>query len=144
MTMRQYQVPQFITVEDKVIGPFTIKEFLYLGGGAGLILIARLFFSGYFLYFIALIIGSIAAALAFLKINEQSFPKFLKNALFYALRPRLYIWKKSEGSAHAQRTESIPQHEVLVQNIPKLSQSKLSDLAWSLDLKEKGKENDNG
>jgi hypothetical protein len=31
----QFQVPQFLDVEDKIIGPFTIKQFLYLAGGAG-------------------------------------------------------------------------------------------------------------
>ena len=32
----QFQVPQFLDVEDKIIGPFTIKQFLYLAGGVGL------------------------------------------------------------------------------------------------------------
>jgi hypothetical protein len=32
----RYQVPQFIDVEDKVIGPLTIKQFIYLAGGAGM------------------------------------------------------------------------------------------------------------
>ncbi|GAH87221.1 unnamed protein product, partial [marine sediment metagenome] len=26
----QFQVPQYIDIEDKVIGPFTIKQFLYI------------------------------------------------------------------------------------------------------------------
>jgi len=26
----QYQVPQFIEVEDRIIGPLTLKQFLYL------------------------------------------------------------------------------------------------------------------
>ena len=32
----QFQVPQFIEIEDKIIGPFTVKQFIYLVGGAGM------------------------------------------------------------------------------------------------------------
>ena len=32
----QFKVPQFLDIEDKIFGPFTFKEFVYLAGGAGL------------------------------------------------------------------------------------------------------------
>ena len=32
----QFKVPQFLEIEDKIFGPFTFKEFVYLAGGAGL------------------------------------------------------------------------------------------------------------
>jgi len=35
----QYQVPQFIEIEDKIFGPLTLKQFLYLAGGGGLCLL---------------------------------------------------------------------------------------------------------
>ena len=31
----RFEVPQFIEVEDKIFGPFTWKQFIYLAGGAG-------------------------------------------------------------------------------------------------------------
>ena len=31
----QFQVPQFIEVEDKIFGPLTFKQFVYVAGGAG-------------------------------------------------------------------------------------------------------------
>jgi len=130
--MRQYQVPQFITVEDKVIGPFTIKQFIYLGGGGFLLVIARMFLTAVLFYPFALIIGSFAAALAFLKINEQPFPAVVKNALFYFMRPRLYVWKKTPAKPRETPAET---KEDAPKTIPKLSKSKLTDLAWSLDVK---------
>ncbi len=138
--MRQYQVPQFITVEDKVIGPFTIKQFFYLGAGAVLIFIASRFFTGFLFYLTALIIGSLAGSLAFLKLNEQPFPIILKSAALYLIRPRLYLWKKEPPSKKAKPEERLKKPEVLIKNIPKLSESKLNDLAWSLDIKEKTQE----
>ena len=35
-TTMMFSVPQFIDVEDKIIGPLTLKQFIYLAGGAGL------------------------------------------------------------------------------------------------------------
>ena len=40
----EYQVPQFIEVEDKIFGPFTLKQFIYVAGGVGLCAILVLYF----------------------------------------------------------------------------------------------------
>ena len=134
--MKQYQVPQFITVEDKVIGPFTIKQFLYLGGAGVILALSRLFLAPFFFFPAALIIGSFAAALAFLKINERPFPVVIRHAVAYFLRPRLYIWQKEAPSKHESKKTASTQ-EITVKAFPKLSESRLSDLAWNLDIKEK-------
>lgn len=131
-------MPQFITVEDKVIGPFTIKQFLYIAAGALLIIGARALIAPLLFWPLAVLIGALAASLAFLKINEQPFPVILKNAVFYLLRPRLYVWKKEVLKAPTKEAV-LRKEEPLVKKIPTLSESKLSDLAWSLDIKEKVK-----
>ena len=136
--MQQFQVPQFITIEDKVIGPFTIKQFLYLAAGGGLIAVTYYFFTSFIFVPVAIFAGALAGALAFLKINEQPFPLILKNALFYMARPRLFIWKQEARDTRASaRPEALAPTEAPISAIPKLSQSKLTDLAWSLDIKER-------
>ncbi|MBI2640946.1 MAG: PrgI family protein [Candidatus Sungbacteria bacterium] len=137
--MQQFQVPQFITVEDKVIGPFTIKQFLYIAAGALLILGARAFLQPFFFWPLGVLIGASAASLAFLKVNERPFPVILKNAVLYLLRPRLYVWKKESPLKESAKEQAPRKEEALVKKIPTLSESKLSDLAWSLDIKEKVK-----
>lgn len=137
--MRQFQVPQFITIEDKVIGPFTVKQFLYLAGGAGIIGLANYFFKLIIVIPIAILVGSLAGSLAFLKINEQPFPAMLKHALIYLMRPRLFLWKKDMGTKKSAPTEA-KRAETVVSSIPKLSQSKLNDLAWSLDISQRLRE----
>lgn len=136
--MRQFQVPQFITVEDKVIGPLTIKQFIYVGSGLLLIALANVFLQPFLFYPVAIILGAFAGALAFLKINQQPFPLVVKNALFYFLRPRVYVWKREIKKA--PRTAEIKKSETTIRSIPKLSESKLSDLSWSLDIKDRTKE----
>ena len=136
---QQFQVPQFITVEDKVIGPFTIKQFVFLGAGGLLIMLLRTIFEGFVLYVLSLIIASLAGSMAFLKINGQSLPLLVKNAFFFFINPRLYVWKQEQVKKKPTEKEK---EEVKVAALPKLSVSKLNDLAWSLD--QKNQENRSG
>jgi hypothetical protein len=134
--MRQYQVPQFITVEDKVLGPLTVKQAVYLGVGAVLIFFSCSIFNRFLCFSTALPIGALAVALSFFKINGLPFPIVLKNAFLYAIRPRRYIWKKTPAKkVSREEDEQKKKSEPLIRSMPKLSDSKLSDLAWSLDIK---------
>ncbi|MEK7541792.1 MAG: PrgI family protein [Patescibacteria group bacterium] len=137
--MKQFQVPQFITIEDKVIGPFTIKQFLYLAAGGGLILAAYAFLRTFLFFPTAALVGALAGSLAFLKVNEQPFPTILKNAIVYLIRPRLYLWRKEEAKPGTRR-EEIKKEEATIKAIPRMSESKLTDLAWSLDIEKKLRE----
>ena len=73
----EYQVPQFIEVEDKIFGPFTFRQFIYLAGGAGLctMLVLYLHFFGILL---SIPIAALSGALAFYKINNKSFIEILE------------------------------------------------------------------
>lgn len=132
--MRQYQVPQFITVEDKIIGPLTIKQAIYIAAGVALTLFARWLLAEFLFIPIALVIAAAAAALAFVKVNEQPLPWMVKNAIAYLLRPRIYIWRPGERKQAPRKTSPRVESE-RVRVIPRMSESKLSDLAWSLDIK---------
>ena len=132
--MRQYQVPQFIMVEDKIIGPLTMKQAIYIAAGVALILFARWILAQFLFVPIALVIAAAAAALAFVKVNEQPLPWIAKNAIAYLLRPHVYIWRPGERK-HASPKAAPRAESEGVRVIPRMSQSKLSDLAWSLDIK---------
>lgn len=131
--MQQFQVPQFIEVEDKIFGPLTTKQFFYLLGGGGLTFLIWFFVNNYFFTIIlAAPIIALAAALAFLKVNGRPFIDLVSNFFTYVLKPRLYLWQKSkEPNLTADELEK-PARTGLI--IPKANQNKLSDLAWSLDV----------
>lgn len=137
--MRQFQVPQFITIEDKVIGPLTVRQSLYVGAGVFIIILARIFFEPFLFWPIAVFIGACTGALAFLSIGGQPFPLILKNAALYFIKPHLFVWKKEEPKKQREREDlqKKKQQDILIKSIPKISKSKLSDLSWSLDIKEK-------
>ena len=132
----RFQVPQFIDVEDKILGQLTIKQFVYLAGGAGMAYIVFTIVHSILPTFISIFfvipIVALALALAFYKVNKKPFVFFLENALRYFIGSKLYIWKKQEKKIiPKQKTE-----EDSLLYVPKLSDSKLKDLTWSLDVKE--------
>jgi len=131
----RYQVPQFIEVEDKIFGPLTVKQFVYIVGAVGFSYIAIHFLPGYISYFLALVFLGFGAALAFYKINNKPFINMVEASVFYFLASKLYIWKKSEPKIERkQEADAIALSQLYV---PKLSDSKLKDLAWSLDINDK-------
>ncbi len=131
----QFQVPQFIEVEDKIFGPFTFRQFVYIVGGAGLAFLAVRFVPSPFNWPLAMAAGGLGAAFAFVKIHERPLIYFVEAAFWYLINKKLYIWKKREKKI--EKTNKLPseqmQSEVI---IPKLSENKLKDLAWGLDINE--------
>ena len=131
----QYQVPQFIEVEDKIFGPLTFKQFIYVVGGAGASYIIYRFFP-FFLAIPSMIdVSLLALGLAFYKVNNRPFAFMLESSLKYFISNKLYIWKRTE-----KKTEDLPKIEDKQQtpiNLPRMSSSRLKDIAWSLDVQEK-------
>ena len=93
----QFNVPQFIEVEDKIIGPFTLKQFLFLlGGGAALFIVWFLILNLFIFIIIAVPILILTLALAFYKVDGRPFLIYLLSVIGFLSKPRLYLWKKEE------------------------------------------------
>jgi len=130
--MARYQVPQYIEVEDKIFGPLTFKQFIYLIGSGGFAFVAFRIFPGFIAILVAAPVIGLATALAFYKINNKPFVFTLEAAFRYFTKNRLYIWKKEAGKIK-RKTKKIEGNKV---QIPKLSSSRLGELTWGLDINE--------
>lgn len=128
----RFQVPQFIEIENKIVGPLTIKQFIYLAGGGGMIFLSY----KYIPFLLALpIMGFILAlslALAFYKVNSLSFIDILEAGIKFYIKNKLYIWKREERKTEVKINTKEADPSVYV---PKLSESKLKELSWALDIK---------
>lgn len=132
----RFQVPQFIEVEDKIFGPLTFKQFIYLVGSGGMVVVAFTFLPRFLAVLVAVPVAALGVSLAFYKINNRPFIILLESFFKYFTKERLYIWKKEEKQAVAgDRGTSDP-----MVYVPKLSNSKLKDLSWSLDVKKQDSE----
>lgn len=130
----RFQVPQFIEVEDKIFGPLTFKQFIYVGGGVGVAVILYLLLPSFLAIILSLPIVIFAAALAFYKVNDKPFINVVESFIKYNLTNKLYIWKKEEKTPVSKGAGDKKPIEQL--HVPKLSESKLKELTWSLDIKE--------
>lgn len=96
----QYKVPQNIFMEDHIIGPLTMWQFLYLLFGGLIVYIAYQFFyqsaPGLF-FLIAIPVSLLALGAAFVKIHDRPLPTFIKNAIAFAFTPRERVWHKEES-----------------------------------------------
>ena len=129
-----FQVPQFIEVEDKIFGPLTFKQFIYLAGGAGGAFLAYAYLPFYLAVIPMMAIAAGALGLAFYKVNNRPLIFLAEAATRYLANHKLYLWKKTNKKIVTAEALVSAERPVL---IPKLSQSKLKDLSWSLDVHEK-------
>jgi PrgI family protein len=132
----RYQVPQFIEVEDKIFGPFTFKQFIYMAGGAGVCFMSYKLLPFFWAILIMLPAGGVAAALAFYRPNNRPFINTVESAFNFFLTSKLYIWKKKEKKAKPKSAEDVIKAASASVLVPKISESRLKDLAWSLDINE--------
>jgi hypothetical protein len=135
--MQQFQVPQFIDVEDKLFWSLTFKQFMYLAGGAGLCFILYVYIPFLVLSIIPIAaVAGISISLAFVKVNGRPFSSTLEAFIKYLMTKKLYVWKKEEK----KRSANMGQNEIQTATtsgvrVPKLSEGKLRELSWSLDVK---------
>ena len=130
----KFQVPQFIEIEDKLFGPLTFKQFVYVTGGAGLSVVAFIFLPLFLAIIVAIPVATFAGALAFYKVNGKPFVNVVEAFVKYSITNKLYIWKKEEKVPVAKTAaENKPLEQIYV---PKLSSSKLKEITWNLDIKD--------
>ena len=126
----EYQVPQFIGVEDKIIGPLTLKQFIYLAGGAGLCVVFFSYLNIVVAFLLSAPVAAFVAALAFYKINGKSFIEMVEAGFHYYMHSKLFLWKHQQPKT--AKEIAVVSHAL--RNTPKLTRGKLSELAWSLDI----------
>jgi len=131
----RFEVPQFIEIEDKIFGPFTWKQFIYLAGGVGFAVVLLLTTNLFVFILVGLPIGGLSLALAFYEVNNRSFAGFLEAMMKYFSNAKLYLWKKS-GTGVYHGDPDVDAAEKTMENYsPQNGNSNLHSLSRKLELK---------
>lgn len=133
----EYQVPQFIEVEDKIVGPLTLKQFIYIAGAAGLCIVFLVYVQIIIAFVLSALVVAFAVALAFYKVNGKPFIEILEAGFNYYTSAKLFLWKHKDMGA-SERSAAVEAAETAARvplGTPKLTRGRLSELAWSLDIK---------
>lgn len=132
----QFQIPQYIDIEDKVIGPFTLKQFLYLAGGGALLFVLFKIVKFFVFLLLAVPIISLTIALAFIKVNNQSFITILKNSLGFLKKPDFYIWKKQKAKRkdEEKKPPKIIKAMPIKRKIKPKHKERLQEMNWKINI----------
>ena len=130
--MGQYKVPQDVEAEDKLIGPLSLRQFIYvlIGlGWAGLMFL--IFRSQVIIMVIAIIpITGFFLILGFGRRKEQSFERYFVAWLQFMFVPRVRVWDKDLVQDERIKADLTPPEVITNKNIQR---SSLQQLALVMD-----------
>ena len=133
--MQQFTVPQFIDVEDKIIGPITARQFLIMLSGFMLMVVCYKVFAFNLFIVMAIFIFAISGVFAFFKVNGMPFHFFVLNFSQTTLRPGVRVWNHEYGKDLI--SDSVVQKTITYKEEarPKksFSSSRLNELALIVD-----------
>lgn len=130
----QFKVPQNIDLEDKIVGPLTLIQFLYvISGGVSIYLLFLTMGQSFVFWVLSVPIATIALALAFLKIQDQPLSHFIKAGLTYLTRPKVRVWQRHGINYSAIKAAPVKQKGATVLPKRKIEKSELEKIAQVLD-----------
>ncbi len=103
----RFQLPQFIETEIKIIGPFTLKQFLWVAAGAVFIFLDFSLFTGLIAIVIAVPIIGIAGAFAFLRIDDMPLINYFANMLSFSFGSKKYLYRDEQQMSNEQGPMNI-------------------------------------
>ncbi len=109
----QFIVPQFIEVEDKILGPISVRQFIIFLVGGGLIvgayqILYRLANQPIIFLFTAAGILFGLVVFAFVRVNGRPFHLFLLSLLQSVKNPRMRLWNNFVNERLQYRREPPP------------------------------------
>ena len=134
--MRQFIVPQFIKVEDKILGPITIRQFIIIVVGVVIDFVCLKLADFGFFVFLTLIITALVFLFGFLKINGSPFHNFLLHVIETFKKPRLRVWNRNVTDREfylSQQKKVNKESEENVQIKKEVSKSRLAELSLVVD-----------
>src|SRR3989338_4114234 len=118
----QFVVPQFIDIEDKIIGPITTRQFI-MGVIVMLFLFLAYRFADTVLFIIeAVLLFGFYVLVAFVKVNGRPFYYFALNMIRSFKRPSLRLW-----SREATNWQAVPAGEAVAAPVATIAHKKLAD-----------------
>lgn len=140
----QFQVPQFIYRESKIVGPLTFKQFGYIGSAGAICFILYFVLAGrsFFLFFLISAVLIISALLlAFGQYGGRSLPTALTHFVGFLFSKKLYLWKKKDVPVKILMKRAPPKRgeEEIEETSPlKIAEkSRLKDLSTQIETRSK-------
>ena len=129
-----FNVPQFIDVEDKIVGPFTGRQLLWMFGLGAVLLVLWNILEKTPFFIAAVIISLIFVAFAFYRPYNQPLIKFIASAVLFFIRPKIYFWER-EGSRTKTASAKKGKATSEINGGKAITPEEIKELAKTLDRK---------
>lgn len=138
----EFSIPQFIEMETKIVGPFTWRQFIFLGGAGIIIFFLYFILSNFYLFLvIAFILTVLAFGFALIKIGDRPLLSVLISFVFFNISSKVYIWRRKQTEPRlVYKKEKIKAKKEKAEPAVLLKitkQSRLKDLSTQIELKTK-------
>jgi len=130
----RFEVPQFIEIEDKIFGPLTWRQFVYLGGGVGAAVVMFLILPTLLAIAIGIPLALLAGALSFYPINNRPFSYFLEAVWNYLTNDKLYLWHRKIDVVYNEPTIKKTQAPIITPNNRGTNHKSITSLTRKLEL----------
>lgn len=129
----QYKVPQNVDMQDRIVGPLTMFQFLYLLAGGMVFYTTLKTPSPIDLIFIGIPAGLLSLCFAFVKINDQPFIRFIVSFLYFSTHPKARIWRHAGMATDAK--PMITKDQISNKRVTRktLDAARVKDVAGRLD-----------
>lgn len=129
---QQFQVPQFIEREARLIGPLTLKQSALLGGTGAFLFVLWFMLENWLFFIVGVPVALIILLLGFLKINGRPLLDFATAFFSFFISPQIYIWqKRSVQQERPRRAKNAV--EKFSGPATKITNQGIRDLAKKLD-----------
>ncbi len=117
----QFQVPQFIETEDKIVGPLTLRQFAFTATAGIISALLFLVLETTLWLPITIVLGMVAIALAFGKLNGRPLSVYASSLYSSIWKPKIYVFKPSTKEGVITQDTSSVIKEKKKFSLPKLS-----------------------
>lgn len=129
----RYKVPQNIDMQDRILGPLTMIQFIYAVVGGGFCYGIYMTIPSPFSFILLIPAAFLTVALVFIKVNERPFLDFLLSMMQFLTVPRERVWHHenlSDMTVEIYKTKTSSQPVIQSKS---LTHNQISELARKLD-----------
>lgn len=130
-------VPQFVDVEDKIAGPLTWRQLLWMIAMGAVLLVLFTTFGTTLAIVFGIPVVLLFIALAFYKPNGFTLSSFIGQAVLFLFRPKVAVWERPVMpmvSVKSRSENNKPQEEA--QPEKQLTRDTLKELARIMDRRQ--------
>lgn len=126
-------VPQFVDIEDRIVGPLTAKQLGWLAlGGVILLVLWSILSIGAFIVS-AVFVAILFVGLAFYRPYNQTLLSFILSSVGFLFKPKMYIWKRLPDKEIRKIVEKEEAPTVIQRK--DINEEKLREISKLLDTK---------